>query len=272
MERGAYDFPSEDPPYTFAKLKRRSIVVRLFFGAGLRKLENDYLNPKHGDVLASQRRYRRYLAGDRRVVVEASMAEWGPLLTAVTPFLIMGAALLYFSARHALAPYIVPAEQTIERLTGYHFAAPVTPTATPAANPVPSTPPAPQAVAPAETAGPGNGDSQDQQAGQDLSVKVQALLAQAEQQFDAGQYQDAAATAEAIQEIDPGNVGAQRLREAALRNLATEQAADEAQRVQPAPPPPGMQATPYPVPAPAPYHPPVEAHHEFAYGRHAGGR
>jgi hypothetical protein len=53
MGRTPDDFPHEDLPYTFEKLKRRGIVARLYYGAGLRKLENDYLNPKHGDVLAS---------------------------------------------------------------------------------------------------------------------------------------------------------------------------------------------------------------------------
>jgi hypothetical protein len=113
MDRESDDFPGEDLPYTMEKLKRRGIVARLYYGAGLRKLEDDYLNPKRGDVLASQRRYRRYLAGDKRVVKEASLAAWSPLiLAAVTPVLI-GITMIGAFAWQQVSPYLMAASQTI---------------------------------------------------------------------------------------------------------------------------------------------------------------
>jgi hypothetical protein len=277
-DRESHDFPSEDLPYTKEKLKRRGIVARLYFGAGLRKLEDDYLNPKRGDVLASQRRYRRYLAGDKRIVKEASFAVWSPLiLAAVTPAL---AGIIFFGTLgwQIVSPYITGASQTISNLTGSHGASADVSTATPAASSDSSatdvakpaiaadqgSSPASDAAAPAqqsyiqappaasttEAGNPANGNSQDTEVGQDLSMKLQALLAQAEQQFDAGQYQDAAATTEAILEIEPGNVSAQRMHEASLRNLATVTAADAAEAQGGPPPPSGqvVQATPFPAP------------------------
>lgn len=300
MDRESHDFPSEDLPYTMEKLKRRGIVARLYFGAGLRKLEDDYLNPKRGDVLASQRRYRRYLAGDKRVVKEASLAVWSPLiLAAVTPALI-GITIIGAFAWHIVSPYITGASQTISSLTGSHGASADVPTAIPVESSDSSatdvvkpaiaadqgSSPASDAAAPAQqsyiqappaasatdASNPANGNSQDPEIGQDLSVKLQALLAQAEQQFDAGQYRNAAATTEAILEIEPGNVSAQRLHAASLRNLATETAADTTEARGVSPESSGSEVQVAPLPAPVPYSPAIAAYRNSPYGRHVGGR
>ncbi len=309
MDRAPHDFPRDDLPYTVEKLKQRGIVARLFYGAGLRKLENDYLNPKHGDVLASQRRYRRYLAGDKRIVAEASWAAWGPLMAAAVTPVLFGITVLVVLVHQALAPYIAAVDQTISRVVGDHGAPASTSTATTGTSPDGSVgnqiqsnaatgsadnsastatastqqpynqaPPVAPPAAAAEANNTEAGDTQDSEIGQDLSMKLQALLAQAEQQFDAGQYQNAAACTEAILEIEPGNVRAQRLHAASLRNLATVAAADatEAQGVSQSPVGPVAQAAPFPVPAP--YNPAIAApcvvgcHRNSPYGRHVGGR
>jgi hypothetical protein len=275
-------------------------VARLYFGAGLRKLEDDYLNPKRGDVLASQRRYRRYLAGDKRVVKEASLAVWSPLiLAAVTPALIVITIVGTLAWRIGL-PYITGASQAISSLTSSHGASADVSTAIPAASSDssttdldthaiaagPATDPASNAAAPAQPAyihtppaasttdvsNPANGNSQDPEVGQDLSMKLQALLAQAEQQFDAGQYRNAAATTEAILEIEPGNVSAQRLHAASLRNLATETAADTTEARGVSPESSGSEVQVAPLPAPVPYSPAIAAYRNSPYGRHVGGR
>lgn len=285
------------------KLKQRSIVARLFYGAGLRKLENDYLNPKHGDVLASQRRYRRYLAGNKRIVAEASLAAWGPLiLAAVTPALF-GITALVVLAHQAFAPYVAAVDRTISRLVGDHGAPASTSTATTAASAggsagnkiqssaatgspdnLASTPTAstqrssvqvPTDALPASASDANDtetGDIPDSEIGQDLTMKSQALIAQAEQQFDAGQYQSAAATTAAILEIDSGNVSAKRLYAASLRNFATVTAADATETPGVSHPPSGPAALVTPFPAQTPYNPAISAYRNSPYGRHVGGR
>jgi hypothetical protein len=444
MDRESHDFPSEDLPYTVEKLKRRGIVARLFYGAGLRKLENDYLNPKHGDVLASQRRYRRYLAGDKRIVVEASWAAWWPLILAGTTPALAGITLVGVFGWHQISPYVAEADLVISRLIGYrgipagglqfisdqiNFApvvdyvviehdakddttvqkafhyqtksagfnrgecsvqyeqivqmngntlfsgnvvlplrenlsvsvltgeqiitrelaangrpwvvaekvqpevyvtyvkrgagdnlfffrnraeaarmartiddtmrmcgvngvpsgsagnGPATSVSTQQEstpsrliNPSPEEPIAPSAASTTEARNPANDNSQDTEVGQDLSMKLQALLAQAEQQFDAGQYRDAAATTEAILELEPGNVSAQRMHAVSLRNLATVTAADAAEAQGGPPPPSGQVAQATPFPAPVPYSPPIAApcvagcYRSSRDVRHVGGR
>ncbi|CAE6705888.1 hypothetical protein R69776_00863 [Paraburkholderia nemoris] len=306
MDRESHDFPSEDLPYTMEKLKRRGIVARLYFGAGLRKLEDDYLNPKRGDVLASQRRYRRYLAGDKRIVKEASLAVWSPMILAALIPTLAVVILAGTLGWQIVSPYITGASQTISTLIGSHRASADVSTATPAANSESSATdttkpaiaadqggsPASDAAAPAqqlyiqapsaasttEASNPANDNSQDTEVGQDLSMKLQALLAQAEQQFDAGQYRDAAATTEAILEIEPSNVSAQRMHAASLRNLATVTAADAAEAQGGAPSPPGQVAQATPFPAPVPYNPPIAApcvagcYRNSRDVRHLGGR
>ncbi|WP_128972427.1 hypothetical protein [Burkholderia pseudomallei] len=307
MDRESHDFPSEDLPYTIEKLKRRGIVARLFYGAGLRKLENDYLNPKHGDVLASQRRYRRYLAGDKRVVVEASWAAWSPLILAgITPLLCV----LTISAAVAwsvLQPFVMAAKQEISRLLPSQDQPSTTIVSsagaiigTPAVGAIGSADRQPRAQASAgmvgsavsnaaptaqESAGPAqsstsataadnqpSGRAPETEIGQDQAVKLQALLAQAEQQFDAGQYQNAAATTEAILAIEPGNVSARRLHAASLRNLATVTAADAAAAQSVSPTPSGSSAQAAFFPAPTPHHQAIAVYGNSPYGRHGGGR
>ncbi|WP_146120231.1 hypothetical protein [Paraburkholderia sp. BL21I4N1] len=278
------------------KLRQRGIVARLFYGAGLRKLENDYLNPKHGDVLASQRRYRRYLAGDKRIVAEASWAAWGPLMVAVVTPALFGVTALVLLAHHALAPYAAVVDQKILELAGRHSIPTVAPAATPqgssqnqmqpnvatgstnepVSNAMPLTRQSDVEVPPATSAtdanNAGTGDTQDSEIGQDLSMKLQALLAQGEQQFDTGQYQNAAATTEAILEIEPDNVSARRLHAAALRNVDTVAAADatEARGVSPSLPGPVAHSVPFSTRGPS--GPPIAVYGNSPYGRHVGGK
>jgi hypothetical protein len=277
-----------------------SFVARLYYGAGLRKLEDDYLNPKRGDVLASQRRYRRYLAGDKRVVEEASLAVWSPLiLAAVTPVLIVVTMVGAFAWKE-LSPYLAGANQTVSSQVSSHEGNVGMPTATPVASPdgaagnaaqptvagtaadSPASDSAalvqqadvqmPAAASAVDASNPANGNSQDTQVEQDLSAKSQAQLVQAEQQFDAGQYQDAAATTDAILEVEPGNISAQRLHAAALRNLATVTAADAAteQGVSAVPSRPTAQTAP--LPGAAPRNPATVGYQNSPFGRHIGGR
>jgi hypothetical protein len=300
MESEPDDFPGEDLPYTVEKLKRRGFVARLYYGAGLRKLEDDYLNPKRGDVLASQRRYRRYLAGDKRVVEEASLAVWSPLiLAAVTPVLIVVTMIGAFAWKE-LSPYLAGANQTVSSQVSSHEGNVGMPTATPVASPdgaagnaaqptvagtaadSPTSDSAapvqqtdvqmPAAPSTVDASSPPDGNSQDAQVGLDLSAKSQALLAQAEQQFDAGQYQDAAATTEAILEVEPENVSAQRLHAAALRNLATVTTANAAAEQGVSTVPSGPTAQTAPLPGAAPCNPTIAGYQNSSYGRHIGGR
>jgi hypothetical protein len=275
-DRESDDFPGEDLPYTMEKLKRRGIVARLYYGAGLRKLEDDYLNPKRGDVLASQRRYRRYLAGDKRVVKEASLAVWSPvILAAVTPVLI-GVTMVGAFAWQQVSPYLKAASQSVSSRDSARDTAAASSPPTSAASPnsvagntaqsavvaAPADSSASDAVASQQSPGqtpvaaptadaddPTNGNGQDTQVGQDSSSKLEAQLAQAEQQFDAGQYENAAATTAAILAVEPGNVSAQRLHAASLRNLATVTAADsaEARGFPPVPSGPKAQAAFFPA-------------------------
>lgn len=302
MDRESHDFPGEDLPYTMEKLKRRGILARLYYGAGLRKLEDDYLNPKRGDVLASQRRYRRYLAGDKRVVKEASLAVWSPvILAAVTPVLI-GVTMIGAFAWQQVSPHLKAASQSVSSRDPARDTAAGSSPATSAGSPdsaagnaaqsavvaAPADSPASDAVASQQSPGqtpvaaptadagdPTNGNGQDTQVtqvGQDSSSKLEAQLAQAEQQFDAGQYENAAATTAAILAVEPGNVSAQRLHAASLRNLATVTAADsaEARGVPPGTSVPTAQATFFP--AQVPHHQAIAAYGNSPYGRRGGGR
>jgi hypothetical protein len=283
MSREADDFPRQDLPYTFEKLKRRGILARLFFGAGLRKLENDYLNPKHGDVLASQRRYRRYLAGDKSVVRQASLAVWVPLISAAAgPTLIALMAVALWVKDEIKHHTPVPATDVVSPSTSSQGAqaamppvVPATSPDSPAGNPARADatasqqePPASdasvelqQADTQAQPAQPAadtnageNTDAQQSDTARDLAMKSQALLARAEQQFDTGQYASAAATAEAVLEIDPGNISAQRIRDASRQYPVTGQAADStaAPAIVPPPSAQAVPASPFPAQVPSP--------------------
>ncbi|WP_233864062.1 hypothetical protein [Paraburkholderia adhaesiva] len=277
------DFPRADLPYTAEKLKRRGILARLFFGAGLRKLENDYLNPRHGDVLASQRRYRRYLAGDRRVVVQASWSVWLPVISIFLGPGLMGIAASVYGLKKeidhyglgmaAISQWIWPhrTQTTVPAvLTAANSDIPVGSAAqsgskashmnTPASDAIaavqqPNTP-GQSATSTVDTNAQANGAAQESDMGQELSMKVQALVTQSEQQYDAGQYQSAVATAEAVLAIDPVNIIAQRLRDASRREIAADQALDAAQAQTtvpvPAPTAQATQASPFAAHAPSP--------------------
>lgn len=302
MSRESDDFPRNNLPYTVEKLKQRGIVARWFFRAGLWKLERDYLNPNKGDVLASQRRYRRYLAGDKSVVVRASVEVWVAVLSATMgPVLItlMFAGLWVKKELHDYIPARVMGLGSQSASSQGAQAAmpsvvPTTSSDSPAGNPAqsvatasqPDFPAASDAVAgspqPDAQAQPDasaadansqqNGEIQQSEAARDLSAKLQAQVLQSEQQYDAGQYENAAATAEAVLEIDPGNISAQRLRNASREELAKERALDAAQAQSVQSSPAGAVAQAVPELAPTPYNPPVAAYRTSPYGWHARGR
>jgi hypothetical protein len=250
-------------------------------------------------VLASQRRYRRYLAGDKRVVKEASLAVWSPvLLAAVTPVLI-GVTMVGAFAWQQVSPYLKAASQSVSSRGSARDTAAGSSPATSAASPnsaagnaaqsavvaAPADSPAsdvvasqqspsqtPVAAPTADADDPTNGNGQDTQVGQDSSSKLEAQLAQAEQQFDAGQYENAAATTATILAVEPDNISAQRLHAAALRNLATVTAADSAESRGLPPVSSGPTAQAAFSPAQVAHHPAIAVYGNSPYGRHGGGR
>jgi hypothetical protein len=171
--------------------RRRTWVWWLFFMPGSVMMWFEFMFPKRGDVYASGRRYGN------------------PLLQVVYTLVFYAViALGIMQLIHAISPSGSAGNQIqSSAATG----SPDNSASTGTASIQQSNIQAPPTASTADASNPENGNSQAPEIGQDLSMKLQALLAQAEQQFDVGQYQNAVATTEAILEIEPENLSAQRL-------------------------------------------------------------
>jgi hypothetical protein len=232
--------------------RRRTWVWWLFFMPGSVMMWFEFMFPKRGDVYASGRRYGN------------------PLLQVVYTLVFYAViALGIMQLIHAISPSGSAGNQIqSSAATG----SPDNSASTGTASIQQSNIQAPPTASTADASNPENGNSQAPEIGQDLSMKLQALLAQAEQQFDVGQYQNAVATTEAILEIEPENLSAQRLHAASLRNLATVTAADATNAQAVSPSPSGTVAQADSFPPPGSYNPAIVEHRDSPYGRHVRSR